>query len=122
MLKKLLDGDFSLSETFWKYGIFGVLCFRVASYVFEKLLYARIKGLKLADYYMHNFVPVRPDVPALLWTLCYLFTSGFLLYYCIAVQLGTWRSSESFDRSNLLKQLTRFLMIAFLSTIVYSIF
>lgn len=122
MLKKLLSGDFSLSETFWKFGILGVLFFRAVSRLFEILLDNRILNRRIVDYYFHYFNPVKPDVLAILWTLCYLFMTGFFLYYCVAVWLGTWRASANFDRSALLRQLTRFIMLAFLSVNIYTIF
>ncbi len=122
MLKKLLSGEFSLSETFWKFGILGVLFFRAVSRLFEILLDKRIANRRIVDYYFHYFNPVKPDIMAILWTLCYLFMTIFFFYYCIAVLLGTWRSSATFDRSALLKQLTRFIMLAFLSVNIVSIF
>lgn len=122
MLKKLLSGEFSLSETFWKFGILGVLFFRAVSRLFEILLDKRIANRRIVDYYFHYFNPVKPDIMAILWTLCYLFMTIFFFYYCIAVLLGTWRASATFDRSALLKQLTRFIMLAFLSVNIVSIF
>lgn len=122
MLKKLLSGEYSLSETFWKFGILGVLFFRFVSRLFEILLDKRILNRRIVDYYFHYFNPVKPDVLAILWTLCYLFMTIFFFYYCIAVLLGTWRSSANFDRSTLLKHLTRLIMLAFLSVNIVSIF
>lgn len=122
MLKKLLSGEFSLGETFWKFGILGVSFFRAVSYVFEKLLDKRIMNRRIVDYYFHFFNPVKPGVLAILWTLCYLFITGFFFYYCIAVWLGTWRTTAQFDRSALLKQLMRLIMFAFLAVNVVSIF
>lgn len=122
MLKKLLSGEFSLSETFWKFGILGVVFFRICSKVFESLLDARIKGNSIVDFYFYNFNPVKPDIMAIFWTLCYVFTNIFFVYYCIAVLFGTWRSSESFDRSALLKFIIRYSMLVFIAAAVFSIF
>lgn len=122
MLKKLLSGEFGLGETYWKFGVLGVSFFRAVSYVFERLLDKQIMNRRIIDYYFHFFNPVKPDILAILWTLCYLFMTGFFLYYCIAVWLGTWRTSAQFDRSALLKQLMRLIMFVFLSVNVISIF
>lgn len=122
MLKKLLDGEFSLSETFWKFGILGVIFFRFVSKLFEILLDRQIANHRIVDYFFHYFNPVKPDILAILWTLCYVSTTVFFLYYCIAVMLGTWRSSASFERSNLLKQLTRILMFVLVAVSMISVF
>lgn len=122
MLKKLLDGEFSLSETFWKFGILGVIFFRFVSKLFEILLDRQIANRRIVDYFFHYFNPVKPDILAILWTLCYISTTVFFLYYCIAVMLGTWRSSASFERSNLLKQLTRILMFVLVAVSMISVF
>ncbi len=122
MLKKLLDGEFSLSETFWKFGILGVIFFRFVSKLFEILLDRQIANRRIVDYFFHYFNPVKPDILAILWTLCYVSTTIFFLYYCIAVILGTWRSSASFERSNLLKHLTRILMFVFVAVCMISVF
>lgn len=122
MLKKLLDGEFSLSETFWKYGILGVIFFHMVSKVFEYLLDKQIMHRRIIDYFFQSFNPVKPDIMAILWTLCYVSTTMFFVYYCIAVMLGTWRSSASFERSNLLKQMTRFLMFVFILINLFAVF
>lgn len=122
MLKKLLDGEFSLSETFWKYGILGVIFFHMVSKVFEYLLDKQIMHRRIIDYFFQSFNPVKPDIMAILWTLCYVSTTIFFVYYCIAVMLGTWRSSASFERSNLLKQMTRFLMFVFILINLFAVF
>lgn len=122
MLKKLLDGEFSLSETFWKFGILGVIFFRFVSKLFEILLDRQIANRRIVDYFFHYFNPVKPDILAILWTLCYVSTTVFFLYYCVAVMLGTWRSSASFERSNLLKQLTRILMFVLVAVSMISVF
>ena len=122
MLKKLLDGEFSLSETFWKFGILGVIFFRFVSKLFEILLDRQIANRRIVDYFFHYFNPVKPDILAILWTLCYVSTTVFFLYYCIAVMLGTWRSSASFERSSLLKQLTRILMFVLVAVSMISVF
>lgn len=121
MLKKLLSGDFSLSETYWKFGILGVACFRIFSKVFESLLDSHLKGNSIVDFYFYHFNPVKPNIMAIFWTLCYLFTNVFLVYYCITVLLGTWRSSEDFDRSALLKFIIRYSMLIFIAAAIYSI-
>lgn len=122
MLKKLLSGEFSLSETFWKFGVLGIIFFRLLSKAFEMLLNGRLKGLRIVDFYIKYFNPIKPDIMAILWTLCYLFTTAFFVYYCITVMLGTWRSSAAFERSNLLKNLTRMLMFVFVAFSIVSIF
>lgn len=122
MLRKLISGEFSLSETFWKFGVLGIIFFRSLSRVFEYLLDGRLKGVRIVDFYVKYFNPIKPDIMAILWTLCYLFTTVFFLYYCIAVWLGIWRSSAAFERSGLLKQLIRILMFAFVTLSILSIF
>lgn len=121
MLKKLLSGEFSVKETFWKFGLLGVFFFRVCVKVFESLLDSRIKGLSIIDYYLRNFNPVHPDIFAIFWTLCYVFSSIFFVYYSIAVVLGIWRSTKDFDRSALLKFIIRMVMLVYVGAMLYSI-
>lgn len=122
MLKKLLSGEFSLKETFWKFGILGILFFRVVSRVFEILLDNRIMNRRIIDFFFHHFNPVKPDIWAILWTLCYLFMTMFFFYYSIAVWLGIWRTTADFERSALLKHLIRMIMFIFISVNVVSVF
>lgn len=121
MLKKLLSGEFSVKETFWKFGLLGVFFFWMCSKIFEKLLYARIKGLTIPDYYLRYFNPVHPDIFAMFWTLCYVFGSIFFVYYGIAVVLGIWRSTNDFERSALLKFIIRMVMLVYVGAMLYSV-
>lgn len=120
MLKKLLSGEFSVKETFWKFGLLGVFFFRMSSKIFESLLYSRIKGLSITDYYLGYFNPVHPDIFAIFWTLCYIFSTLFFVYYSIAVVLGIWRSTNDFERSALLKFIIRMAMLVYVGAMLYS--
>lgn len=122
MLKKLLSGEFSVKETFWKFGFLGVLICRAFSKLFEILLNSRINGSKIVDFFFYNFNPVKPDIMAIFWTLCYVFTNIFFVYYSITVILGIWRSTDNFDRSALLKFIIRTVMLAYVGVMVISIF
>lgn len=122
MLKKLLSGEFSVKETFWKFGLLGVFICRAFSKLFEILLNSRIKGSKIVDFFFYNFNPVKPDIMAIFWTLCYIFTNIFFVYYSITVVLGIWRSTDNFDRSALLKFIIRTVMLAYVGVMVISVF
>ena len=122
MIKKLMDGEFSLKETFWKFGILGILVLSFSVRFFEYLLDKRIHNVGLADYYLHYFSPIRPDALAILWTLCYLSTMYLFLYYSVAEIMGIWRTSAGFERSALLKHLIRFFMLVFVLVNLISAF
>ncbi len=121
MFKKLLSGEFGLGETFWKFGIFGVLVVHFFVRIFEFLLQKQIGNLRIVDYYLHYFNPIKFNSWAIFFTLCYIGSVIFFLYYSICVWLGTLRSSANFERSNILKFLSKLLMAAFLAINIWSI-
>ena len=122
MIKKLLSGEFGLGETFWKFGIFGVLAVHFFVRIFEFLLHTQIGNLKLVDYYFRYFNPINFNGWAIFLTLCYIGSIVFFLYYCMCVWLGVLRTSANFERSNILKFLSRFLIAIFLAINIWSIF
>lgn len=122
MIKKLMDGEFSLKETFWKFGILGILVLSAAVRFFEYMLDKRIKNVGLTNYYMHYFSPIHPDAMAILWTLCYLSTMYLFLYYSVAEIMGIWRTSAGFERSALLKHLIRIFMLVFVLANLIAVF
>ena len=70
MFKKLLSGEFGLGETFWKFGIFGVLVVHFFVRIFEFLLQKQIGNLRIVDYYLHYFNPIKFNGWAIFFTLC----------------------------------------------------
>ena len=88
----------------------------------EKFLDSRIRNVGLWRYYTQYFNPINIDGVALSLTLAYLYFLGLFFYYSIAVILGVWRSTENFDRSELLKKIIRFLMLVFVFANVFVIF
>ncbi len=122
MIKKLLNGEFGLGETFWKFGIFGTLVVHFFVRIFEFILRGQIGNLRLIDYYTRYFNPIDFNVWAIFFTLCYLGILAFFLYYCIVVWLGILRSSKNFERSGILKFIAKVLILVFLAANIWSVF
>lgn len=121
MIKKLLSGEFGLGETFWKFGIFGVLAVHFFVRIFEFLLNKQIGNIRLIDYFVRYFNPINFNGWAIFFMLCYIGSVVFFLYYSLCVWLGVLRSSADFERSNILKFLSRFLIAIFLAINIWSI-
>lgn len=107
MFKKMVNGELGLGITFWKYGVLFITLISILTKIFERLLFLQIKGVKLSDYYLRYFTPLKPDTMAILWTLCYASAIIGLIYYCISFLSGIWRSCSKFERSSWLKNITR---------------
>ena len=103
MFKKLLDGELSLKDTFWKFGVVGLV-------------------FVILNYYRTYFNPLKMDSGMVLLTVLYLVSLGILLFYCVTVVLGTWRSSAQYDRSLWLRHLSRFLILVMVFYSVRSLF
>ena len=99
MFKKLLDGELSLKDTFWKFGVVGLVFVNMLVRIFGSMLAQKLNGITILNYYRTYFNPLKMDSGMVLLTVLYLVSLGILLFYCVTVVLGTWRSSAQYDRS-----------------------
>ncbi len=111
MYKKLVAGELSLGETFWKFGIFGGLIGYFIVRIFGGILSPQLHGYSIYAYYTHYYNPLRSGSDILLSTVCYLTSLAIFSGYAFSVLLGVWRSSANYDKNALLKYGSRFVII-----------
>ena len=88
MFSKLFKGEFSLAETFWKFGVLGLIVLNVFVKFFAYLLNGYLQGLSIKNYFFHNFHVVDSPKLGILWTLCYLTSLIVLAFYIIGIPIG----------------------------------
>ena len=72
MYKKLIAGEFGLKETFWKFGIFGILAGLLIVKMFGALLAPLLGGISIYKYFTAYFNPLKMDTSIVVYTVCYL--------------------------------------------------
>ena len=71
MLKKLMDGEFSLTDTFWKFGVLGLIVSVFIIRFFGSLLAHKLAGVSLWVYFTRYFHPFHMNTSLLLLIVCY---------------------------------------------------
>ncbi len=122
MFKKLLDGELSLKDTFWKFGVIGLFFINMLVRIFGSLLAQKLNGITILNYYRTYFNPLTMDSAMVLLTVCYLVFLGILFFYGVSIILAVWRSSAQYDRSLWLRHLSRFLIVVMVFYSVRSLF
>jgi len=107
MFAKILHGQFSLKEMFWKYGVWGLFIQTFVLYLLRIFLIHKLNGLKLFAYYRTVFSFIKMDTGMLLLTIAYFTLLAFLTFYSIILVMGIWRSSNEYDKSIWLRHLAR---------------
>lgn len=120
MYKKLIAGELSLGETFWKFGILGGLLGYFVVRIFGGILAPQLHGYSIYAYYTQYYNPLKGGSDILLSTVCYLTSLGIFSWYIFSVILGVWRSSAEYDKSVLYKYLSR-ITIVFLAYLFFKI-
>lgn len=109
MFKKLIDGELSLKDTFWKFGVLGMLVVHLMVKIFGTMLYHKLRGLTIAAYYTTRKYGLETSTVIL--TILYFSSLCFLLFYAGSMVIGTWRSSAEYNRSLWFRHLARIFMI-----------
>ena len=120
MYKKLIAGELSLGETFWKFGILGGLLGYFVVRIFGSILAPQLHGYSIYAYFTRYYNPLRSGSDILLSTVCYLTSLGVFCWYIFSVILGVWRSSAEYDKSVFFKYLSR-IIIVFLAYLFFRI-
>ena len=55
MFGKLVYGQYSLKETFWKFGVMGIFLVSFLARIFGAFLNQKINGMSIKYYYTHHF-------------------------------------------------------------------
>lgn len=111
MYKKLIAGEFGLKDTFWKYGVMGILAGLLIVKMFGALLAPRLAGISIYKYYTVYFNPLKMDTSILVYTVCYLTSLFVFMAYSLSMILAVWRSAAAYERSTWLRQLARLFIL-----------
>ncbi len=109
MLKKILDGELSLKDTFWKFGVLGILSVHLVVRILGIMLYHKLYGLTVYAYYFTKGIAV--EMSTVILTILYFASFCFLFFYSIIIVVGTWRSSAEYNRSLWFRHLARCIII-----------
>ena len=111
MYKKLVAGELSLGETFWKFGILGGLIGLFIVRILGSILTPQLHGYSIYGYYTQYYNPLKNGADILMSTVCYLTSLAIFCAYIFSVVLGVWRSSAEYDKNTFLKYLSRIIII-----------
>ena len=109
MFKKLIDGELSLKDTFWKFGVLGMLAVHLVVKILGTMLFHQLRGLTILGYYTTRKYGLETSTVIL--TILYFSSLCFLLFYAGSMVIGTWRSSAEYNRSLWFRHLARIFMI-----------
>mgnify|MGYP001096020953 FL=1 len=109
MFKKLIDGELSLKDTFWKFGVLGMLAVHLVVKILGTMLFHKLRGLTILGYYTTRKYGLETSTVIL--TILYFSSLCFLLFYAGSMGIGTWRSSAEYNRSLWFRHLARIFMI-----------
>lgn len=118
----MLDGELTLKDTFWKFGIVGIFFLHLLLRIFGSMLAQKLNGVTILNYYRTYFNPLKMDTGMVLLTVIYLVLLGIFIFYCISVMIGTWRSSAQYERSLWLRHISRLVMAAIVFFSLTSVF
>ena len=111
MFSKILHGQFELRQMFWKYGVWGVFILSFITYLFRIFLIHQLKGMKLIYYYKNVFSFINMDNTVLFLTIAYLTLLVAMIFYCIILTIGIFKSSGEYDKSIWLRHIARILIL-----------
>ena len=109
MFKKLIDGELSLKDTFWKFVVLGMLAVHLVVKILGTMLFHKLRGLTILGYYTTRKYGLETSTVIL--TILYFSSLCFLLFYAGSMVIGTWRSSAEYNRSLWFRHLARIFMI-----------
>ena len=112
MLAKLFKGELSLAETFWKFGVGGLIVLKLAVQGFGFLLNQHLQGRTIYNFFFYHFNPITSSKLSILWTVCYVSGVLVLAAYSWNIMVAVWRSAKNYDKSPILAFLARVGIIA----------
>ena len=114
MLKKLMAGEFSLSDTFWKFGVLGLVIVVFVVRFFGSMLAQKLAGISLWLYFTRYFHPLKMNTGILVLAVCYLGCLAAFVFYSVVLVSGTWKCSAEYDKSIWLRHISRIMMLLML--------
>lgn len=120
MLKKLINGELSLRDTFWMFGFLGLPTITLVVRILGKMLARRLNSQSILAYLLS--LKIDHEFSTSILVVLYLSALGFFVFYVIALILGTWRSSAEYNRSLWFRHLSRIFMVLMLFLAVKCVF
>ncbi|MBQ7303697.1 MAG: hypothetical protein IJW75_02105 [Alphaproteobacteria bacterium] len=111
MFGKLVYGQFSLKETFWKFGVLGLFTVSFVTKLFGAFLKQKINGMSIKYYYTHYFSMLNIDNMILFLTIAYFVCFFALVLYSVMVWFGVWRSAKEYDKSAWLGHISKLFIL-----------
>ena len=96
-------------DTFWKFGVLGMLAVHLVVKILGTMLFHKLRGLTILGYYTTRKYGLETSTVIL--TILYFSSLCFLLFYAGSMVIGTWRSSAEYNRSLWFRHLARIFMI-----------
>lgn len=111
MFGKLVYGQYSLKETFWKFGVMGIFLVSLTTKIFGAFLNQKLNGMSVKYYYTHYFSPLNMDNMILFLTIAYFVCLTALILYSIMLWFGIHRSAKEYDKSIWLRHIARLFVL-----------
>ena len=112
MFGKLVYGQFSLKETFWKFGVMGIFLVAFVTKIFGVFLNQKLSGMPIKYYYTHYFSMLNINNMILFLTIAYFVCLFALGLYSIMVLFGVCRSAKEYDKSAWLGHIAKLFILA----------
>ena len=109
MLKKIMNGELSLRDTFWMFGFLGLPVLSFVTKIIGRLLVQKLGKTSILAYFVSLGRKVEFSTSVL--TILYLSIASFLVFYCFVLLSGVWKSSAEYDRSLWLRYLSRIFIV-----------
>ena len=109
-----MAGQFSLSDTFWKFGVLGLVIVVFVVRFFGSMLAQKLAGISLWLYFTRYFHPLKMNTGILVLAVCYLGCLAAFVFYSVVLVSGTWKSSAEYDKSIWLRHISRIMMLLML--------
>lgn len=120
MLKKLINGELSLRDTFWMFGFLGLPTITLVVRILGKMLVRRLNSQSILAYLLS--LKIDHEFSTSILVVLYLSALGFFVFYVIALFMGTWRSSAEYNHSLWFRHLSRIFMVLMLFLAVKCVF
>lgn len=106
-----MSGELSLTDTFWKFGVLGLILGLFVVRFFGSMLAKKLMGISIYMYFTKYFNPLNMNTGVLVLTVCYLGCLVAFIWYTVVMMIGTWKSSAEYDKSIWLRHVSRILML-----------
>lgn len=121
MFKDLVTGKIDLGQTFWKFGLGGLLICRLFVKIMDIWLSSGLQGVSIKVYYTQYFNPVAIDTSTFIATFAYAFSVIMFVIYSIMILKAVWRSAKKFEKSPFLSFMAKSLTLLLIAVLGYTI-